>query len=119
MPASCSRSPSRPSRGSPSAPRALILAAYALAWQLKLPRIRRPFRVIATFNGLFVGYTALSLALAWLREHLGTISILGTALTLAATTGVALTAMWLLPERADDRPRGSSPARCSSPSGRS
>ena len=79
--------------------RALILA-HALAWQLKPPRIRRPFRVIAVFNGLFVGYTALSLGLAWLREQLGTISILGTALTLAATTGVALTAMWLLPRRA-------------------
>jgi uncharacterized BrkB/YihY/UPF0761 family membrane protein len=79
--------------------RALILA-HALAWQLKPPRIRRPFRVIAVFNGVFVGYTALSLGLAWLREHLGTISILGTALTLAASTGVALTAMWLLPRRA-------------------
>ena len=79
--------------------RALILA-HALAWQLKPPRIRRPFRVIATFNGLFVGYTAVSLGLAWLREQLGTISILGTALTLAASTGVALTAMWLLPRRA-------------------
>jgi uncharacterized BrkB/YihY/UPF0761 family membrane protein len=79
--------------------RALILA-HALAWQLKPPRIWRPFRVIATFNGLFVGYTAVSLGLAWLREQLGTISILGTALTLAATTGVALTAMWLLPRRA-------------------
>jgi uncharacterized BrkB/YihY/UPF0761 family membrane protein len=79
--------------------RALILA-HALAWQLKPPRIRRPFRVIATFNGLFVGYTAVSLGLAWLREQLGTISILGTALTLAVTTGVALTAMWLLPRRA-------------------
>lgn len=79
--------------------RALILA-HALAWQLKPPRIRRPFRVIATFNGLLVGYTALSLGLAWLREQLGTISILGTALTLAASTGVVLTAMWLLPRRA-------------------
>jgi uncharacterized BrkB/YihY/UPF0761 family membrane protein len=79
--------------------RALILA-QALAWQLKPPRIRRPFRVIAIFNGLFVGYTAVSLGLAWLREQLGTISIVGTALTLAASTGVVLTAMWLLPRRA-------------------
>ena len=79
--------------------RALILA-HALAWQLKPPRIRRPFRVIATFNGLFVGYTAVSVGLAWLREQLGTISILGTALTLAASTGVVLTAMSLLPRRA-------------------
>ena len=79
--------------------RALMLA-HALAWQLKPPRIRRPFRVIATFNGLFVGYTAVSVGLAWLREQLGTISILGTALTLAVSAGVVLTAMWLLPRRA-------------------
>ncbi|HZM20038.1 MAG TPA: YhjD/YihY/BrkB family envelope integrity protein [Gaiellaceae bacterium] len=79
--------------------RALVLA-HALAWQLKPPQIRRPFRVIAVFNGLFVGYTALSLGLTWLRELLGTVSILGVALTLAASTGVALTAMWLLPRRA-------------------
>jgi uncharacterized BrkB/YihY/UPF0761 family membrane protein len=79
--------------------RALILA-HALAWQLKPPRIRRPFRVIAVFNGLLVGYSALSLGLTWLREQLGTISILGTTVTLMATTGVALAAMWLLPRRA-------------------
>lgn len=79
--------------------RALILA-QALAWQLKPRRIQRPFRVIATFNGLFVGYTALSVGLAWLREQLGPVSILGVGLTLAASTGMALTAMWLLPRRA-------------------
>ena len=95
--------------------RALILA-HALAW-LKPPRIRRPFRVIAVFN-LLVGYTAVSLGLAWLREQLGTISILGTALTLAATTGVALTAMWLMPRRATT-PATSSRVRCSSPLERS
>ena len=79
--------------------RALILA-HALAWQLKPPRIRRPFRVIAIFNCLFIAYTATSLVVAWLREQLGVASILGVALTLAATTGIALTAMWLLPRRA-------------------
>ena len=79
--------------------RALILA-HALAWQLKPPKIRRPFRAIAIFNGLFIAYTATSLGVAWLREQLGTVSILGVAFTLAATTGIALTAMWLLPKRA-------------------
>jgi uncharacterized BrkB/YihY/UPF0761 family membrane protein len=79
--------------------RALVLA-HALAWQLKPPRIRRPFRVIAIFNALFVAYTATSLGVAWLREQLGSVSILGVALTLAMTTAVAMTAMWLLPRRA-------------------
>ena len=79
--------------------RALILA-HALAWQLKPPRIRRPLRVIVIFNGLFIAYTATSVVVAWLREQLGASSILGVAFTLAATTGIALTAMWLLPRRA-------------------
>ncbi len=79
--------------------RALILA-HALAWQLKPPRIRRPFRVIAVFNGLFIAYAATSLVIAWLREQFGALSILGIGLTLAASTGVALSAMWLLPRRA-------------------
>jgi uncharacterized BrkB/YihY/UPF0761 family membrane protein len=79
--------------------RALVLA-HALAWQLKPPRIRRPFRVIAVFNGLFIAYAATSLVIAWLREQFGAVSILGIGLTLAASTGVALSAMWLLPRRA-------------------
>ena len=79
--------------------RALILA-HALAWQLKPPRIRRPFRVIAIFNGLFIAYAATSFVVTWLREQLGTVSILAIAATLAVTTGVALSAMWLLPRRA-------------------
>ncbi len=81
--------------------RALVLA-HALAWQLKPTRIRRPFRVIAIFNGLFVAYTASSLVIAWLREQVGAASILGIALTLAASTAITLTAMWLLPRRATD-----------------
>jgi uncharacterized BrkB/YihY/UPF0761 family membrane protein len=79
--------------------RALILA-HALAWQLKPPRIRRPFRVIAIFNGLVLGYLATSLVVAWLREQFGAISILSIAFTLAASTALTLTAMWLLPRRA-------------------
>jgi uncharacterized BrkB/YihY/UPF0761 family membrane protein len=79
--------------------RALVLA-HALAWQLKPPRIRRPLRVIAIFNGLFVAYTATSLGVAWLREQLGAVSILGLSLTLAMTTAVAMSAMWMLPRRA-------------------
>jgi uncharacterized BrkB/YihY/UPF0761 family membrane protein len=82
-----------------AAVRALVLA-HALAWQLKPQKIRRPLRVIAIFNGLFVLYTLSSAGLAWLREQLGTTAILATVLTLAVSTALALCAMWLLPRRA-------------------
>jgi uncharacterized BrkB/YihY/UPF0761 family membrane protein len=79
--------------------RALILA-HALAWQLKPPRIRRPLHAIALFNGLFVLVALASAGLAWLREQLGSPALLGTLLTLAISTAVALSAMWFLPRRA-------------------
>jgi uncharacterized BrkB/YihY/UPF0761 family membrane protein len=79
--------------------RALVLA-HALAWQLKPPKISRPFRAIAIFNGLFVLHVGSGVTIAWLREHLGTFSLLGTAVTLTASTAIVLTAMWLLPRRA-------------------
>jgi len=79
--------------------RALNLA-YALAWRLEPPRIRRPFRAIAAFNGLFVLGFAATLAVAWLRDRIGDPALLGVALTLAVGTGIVLLAMWLLPHRA-------------------
>ena len=83
--------------------RALVLA-YALAWQVTPPRIRRPFRAIATFNGLFLLTSLSAIAVAWLREAIGITSILAIAVTLSLVTAIALTAMWLLPHRAE-RPR--------------
>jgi uncharacterized BrkB/YihY/UPF0761 family membrane protein len=83
--------------------RALSLA-HALAWQLKPPRIRRPFAAIGLFNGLVVAGTVLSALLAWLKEQLGVVAVLGSVGSLAATMAVVLTAMWLLPHRAA-RPR--------------
>ena len=83
--------------------RALALA-YALAWRLEPPRIRRPFRAIAAFNGLLL-LAILSVAgEAWLQEQLGTTALVGIALTLVIATAIALAAMWLLPHRAT-RPR--------------
>jgi uncharacterized BrkB/YihY/UPF0761 family membrane protein len=81
--------------------RALVLA-HALAWQLTPPRITRPLRAIALFNGLFVAYIAFSTSLAWLREQLGALAILGLLVTLAASAAIAAAAMWLLPRRATD-----------------
>jgi uncharacterized BrkB/YihY/UPF0761 family membrane protein len=83
--------------------RALILA-YALAWQLKPPRIRRPLHAIALFNVLFLLEILSSTGVAWLREQVGVTAVLGTAVTLTLTTAIALCAMWLLPHRAT-RPR--------------
>jgi uncharacterized BrkB/YihY/UPF0761 family membrane protein len=79
--------------------RALILA-YALAWQLRPPRIRRPHRVIAVFNGLFVLAFVSSAAEQWLEAEIGYAALLGLALTLTVTTAIAVYAMWLLPHRA-------------------
>lgn len=81
--------------------RALVLA-HALAWQLKPPRIRRPFRAVAVFNGLLLLVVFSAAGETWLEAQLGNTALLGTLLTLALTTGVALVAMWLLPHRATD-----------------
>jgi uncharacterized BrkB/YihY/UPF0761 family membrane protein len=79
--------------------RALILS-YALAWRVEPRRIRRPFRSIAVFNGLFLLGIASFFGVTWLLEHIGASGILGIAASLALVTGVALVAMWLLPHRA-------------------
>jgi uncharacterized BrkB/YihY/UPF0761 family membrane protein len=79
--------------------RALVLA-HALAWQLNPPQIRRPHRVVAVFNGLFV-LTILSSAVeTWLEAQLGRLALLGLAFTLAVGIAIALYVMWLLPHRA-------------------
>jgi uncharacterized BrkB/YihY/UPF0761 family membrane protein len=79
--------------------RALILA-YALAWQLKPPRIRRPFTVFVIFNGLFLVATFASTVITWLREQIGLTAVFGSLGTLAVATVLVLFAMWLLPHRA-------------------
>ncbi len=53
------------------------------------------------FNGLFLMVAVAGAALAWLREELGLLGILGILLTIAFQTGVTLLVMWLLPRRAE------------------
>ena len=53
------------------------------------------------FNGLVLTVALRGAALAWLREELGLLGILGIVLTIAFQTGVALLVMWLLPRRAE------------------
>jgi uncharacterized BrkB/YihY/UPF0761 family membrane protein len=79
--------------------RALVLA-HALAWQLKPPRIRRPHRAIAVFNGLFLLAILCSVAETWLEAQIGLVALIGLAFTLTVTTAITLYAMWLLPHRA-------------------
>jgi uncharacterized BrkB/YihY/UPF0761 family membrane protein len=81
--------------------RALVLA-HALAWQLEPPRIRRPLRAFAIFNGLFLLAILSSVAGQWLEAEIGRTALLGTALGLAVATAIAVYAMWLLPHRATD-----------------
>ena len=96
--------------------RALVLA-YALAWQLEPPRIRRPFRAVAIFNGLFLVAILSAVGETWLEAQLGRTALIGTLLTLAADDrGRALRDVDPSAPR-DRRPASSSPARCSSRSG--
>jgi membrane protein len=80
--------------------RALQLA-YALAWDLPRPRLHKPLYAVLVFNGLFLALALASAALAWLRQELGLLGILGLVLTLAEHATVALLVMWLLPRRAE------------------
>ncbi len=75
--------------------------AYALAWGVERPRMRKPFHAMAVFNGLFLAAAAGGLALTWLREALGLGAVIGVVLTLALETGIALIVMKLLPNRAE------------------
>jgi uncharacterized BrkB/YihY/UPF0761 family membrane protein len=80
--------------------RALQLA-YSLAWGLPRPRLRKPAAAVLVFNGLFLAVVLASAALAWLRQELGLLGIVGVVATVAFRTAVALVVMWLLPRRAD------------------
>lgn len=79
--------------------RALVLA-YALAWGLPRPRVRKPLYAVILFNGLFLSVVGASSGLAWLREQIGSFGILGVLATVCFQGGVTLLVMWLLPHRA-------------------
>jgi membrane protein len=85
------------------AARALRIAS-GIAWNVEVPRMRRPLHVIAVFNGILVLATLGSLALQWLRAEIGVGALLGATLGLALETAIALAVLWLLPHRAS-RPR--------------
>jgi uncharacterized BrkB/YihY/UPF0761 family membrane protein len=80
--------------------RALQLA-YSLAWDVPRPRLRKPLYAVLLFNGLFLAVVVAGAALAWLREELGLLGVLGVLLTIAFQAGVTLLVMWLLPRRAE------------------
>lgn len=80
--------------------RALQLA-YALAWEVPRPRLRKPLWAVLVFNGLVLTVALATSALAWLRAELGLLGILGIALTVAFQAAVGVVVMWLLPRRAE------------------
>ena len=80
--------------------RALQLA-YALAWGLPRPKLRKPLYAVILFNGLLLTMAAAGAGLTWLREALGLLGILGVLATTAFEAGVATRVMWLLPRRAE------------------
>jgi uncharacterized BrkB/YihY/UPF0761 family membrane protein len=75
--------------------------AYALAWDVERPRMRRPLHAVLVFNGLVLGATVGAVVLAWLREAVGLGALAGVLGTLALSTGLALVVMRLLPNRAE------------------
>lgn len=78
-----------------------LQVAYALAWGVERPRMRKPFHAMFVFNGLFLAAAAGAVGLTWLREALGLGALIGVIATLALTTGLALVVMSLLPNRAE------------------
>jgi uncharacterized BrkB/YihY/UPF0761 family membrane protein len=80
--------------------RALQLA-YSFAWEVPRPRLRKPLYAVLIFNGLFLAVAVAGIGLAWLREELGLLGVLGVLVTIAFQTGVAVLVMWLLPRRAE------------------
>jgi uncharacterized BrkB/YihY/UPF0761 family membrane protein len=80
--------------------RALQLA-YALAWDVPRPRLRKPLYAVLLFNGLFLAVAFAGAGLAWLREALGLLGVLGVLVTIAFQAAVTLLVMWLLPRRAE------------------
>jgi membrane protein len=79
--------------------RALQLA-YALAWDLPRPRLRKPVWAVLVFNGFFLAVALASAGLAWLRAEVGFFGILGVVIAIVFQTTVAVAVMWLLPRRA-------------------
>jgi uncharacterized BrkB/YihY/UPF0761 family membrane protein len=80
--------------------RALQLA-YSFAWDVPRARLRKPLYAVLIFNGLFLAVAVAGAGLAWLREALGLLGLLGVLLTIAFQAGVTLLVMWLLPRRAE------------------
>jgi uncharacterized BrkB/YihY/UPF0761 family membrane protein len=79
--------------------RALVLA-YALAWHLQPPPIRRPVYAIVVLNGLFLLHSLGSAGVAWLYEQAGTPSLLSVLTLVALDTAITVWGLWLLPRRA-------------------
>ncbi len=78
-----------------------LQVAYALAWGVPRPRLRRPLWAIVFFNGLVLTVAFASAGLAWLRAELGLLGILGIGFTIAFQSAVAVLVMWYLPRRAE------------------
>jgi uncharacterized BrkB/YihY/UPF0761 family membrane protein len=77
-----------------------LQVAYALAWDVERPRMRRPLHAVGVFNGLLLAGAGGAVALGWLREAIGLGALAGVIATLALQTCIALVVMRLLPSRA-------------------
>ena len=75
--------------------------AYALAWDVERPRMRRPLHAVVVFNGIFLAAAVGALVLGWLREAIGLGALAGVIGALALQTCLAILVMRLLPNRAE------------------
>ena len=78
-----------------------LQVAYALAWDVPRPKLRKPLWAVLFFNGLVLTVAVASASLAWLRAELGLLGIFGVVITVLFQTAVAVVVMWLLPRRAE------------------
>ena len=79
--------------------KALVLA-HAAVWQLRPPKVMRPFRASLAFNGFTLGFIAAMAAARWVREQDTTTGVAATLLVILVPFGFWLTASRALPHRA-------------------
>ena len=79
--------------------KALVLA-HAAVWQLRPPKVMRPFRASLVFNGFTLGFIAAMAAARWVREQDTSTGFLATLLVIFVPFGFWLAASRTLPHGA-------------------
>ncbi|MBM3673823.1 MAG: YihY/virulence factor BrkB family protein [Actinobacteria bacterium] len=78
-----------------------LRAVHALAWRLRLPRMRRAWRAVLVFNGVALGSLAMISWVGHLRLEGHVAGFVATGLAVLLFFGIWLLASWLLPRPPD------------------